>query len=428
MAKKKVVSRRRFVDPNLVGTTRPAGTRREYQGTVEAQWTCNSCGIEKIPGGTKKCPNCAHPKDASETYEPPPLDAPFLTSKQLADMGINVTTHDSDEECPFCSSRVKPGTQVCPNCNGNIIDVARTTHRCPNCGRESNSTNCPSCNAVTESKSQKPSLNYLSDLFSSSTASEARSTINWPIIGGILLGVMLIGGLIFALWPREEKAIVTHASWNSTIYLEEYQYNQHSNWSVPPGGEIVSVEEQKFHHYESVFDHREEQCHLERQQVDTDTREYTDRDCQDVYSHTEETCYDDGTCDRDPVYNEVCTDVTYTEQVPVYDDVEVCSMVDIYRDEPRYAPWYTYNIWEWVSITPAQLAGTGEPYWPTEYRLDETHRESGRNQTYTVIFTADDNDHPYSPQTYEEYQRYPIGTEWMIKRSGPIVVEVNPLD
>ncbi len=71
MAKKQVVSTSRRVDASKAGQQATPGTEPKYVGTFESEWTCSSCGRTAIPGSVKVCPSCAHPKDASETYQEP---------------------------------------------------------------------------------------------------------------------------------------------------------------------------------------------------------------------------------------------------------------------------------------------------------------------------------------------------------------------
>lgn len=425
MTERKVVSRRSFVDSNLVGTTAPAGSSRVYLGTVEAQWTCASCGNTGIPGGTKECPDCGNPKDATETYQPPSVEVPYLTQSQLNTMGVNVTTHESDEECPFCQARLKPGAQKCPNCGGTIANAARTSRKCSGCGRETDDLYCPSCGAETESKEivpTGPTPHIPSPRFEPPTRSSA---FNWKLVGLVLLGLSFVVGLIVALWPRETTAKVSAVGWTSTISIQEKQYNQHSDWSIPTDGDYVG-ESLQIHHYDQVYDHMGEECHIERQQNGTESEPYTDQDCDREYVRTDETCYDDGTCDREAVYETVCHTFTNYRQVPKYEDVRVCEDVKIYRSEPRYATMFTYMIWEWVNVAPVGASGSDlKPRWP-ELQLDDNRRESGRQQVYQVTFSIKEKTYQYKPNSVEEFQRYQIDSSWVLKRSGSKVLEVYP--
>lgn len=415
--KRKVISQRKFVDPNLVGTTlttgttNPVGTKRVYQGTVMSTWNCNNCGHQGIPGDTKTCPNCSSTKGDTENeeYQHPADDAPYLSAPKLEEMGVDIHTHESDEQCPFCGQRLKPGTQVCTKCGGAINDPARTSRQCRSCGLATNAYTCPKCQSPTLNRedilqrdSSSESYEAPKETVYQHFSSESGFAVNWKYVGIGLLVAALIGALIFFLWPREERAMVTETNWTSTVYLQEYQYNRHSGWSIPAGGDYVS-QSQEIHHYDQVPDGYE---------TVYDTRQV----CRSVYSYTQETCYDDGTCDRDAVYEDECHDETTSRQVQKY------------RDVPVYQTRYVYMIWEWVDITPAVLRGTGpDVRYPTDFVIDEFHRESHRGQTFSLTFTVDENTYTYAPRTLDEYLQYPQGTEWIIVRYGPVVAEIKPL-
>jgi len=425
MAKRRIVSQRKVVDPNLVGTTRPAGTGHEYLGTVESQWTCSSCGTPEIPGGQKNCPNCGSPKEneTKEDYQPPDIGAPYLNPEQLAAMGVDPVKHESDETCPSCGSKLKPGTQQCPSCGSVVSNVARTSHICPSCGRETNGTSCPSCGGETQQETPAPQPRTT---ISFAGMPPISTDWKWPAIA--LAALALLGAIAFTFWPRQEIGTISGANWTNTIALEQYQYKQHGGWSLPTNGQQVGTES-RVHHYDKVPDHIENQCHYEQQLDGYDTEWYTDEECHDVYDYTEEITYDDGTTDRVAHYREECTDVERSQQVPRYKDVRVCEDVQIYREEPGYATWYIYNIWEWRSISPVSLTGTGlNPQWPS-YPRDANHRETGRRQDFSVIFVVNDKaSYTYHPASIEEFQRYQPGSQWSLKRSGNIVVEVKPIE
>lgn len=430
MPPKRVVSRRTYVDPNKAGDRRPLGTRRVLQGQVEAEWTCTSCGRDSIPGHVKKCPICGNPKGSDEAYQPPAPGAPLLSQAQLDDMGVDAE-HTSDQQCPYCQGFSKPGTDVCPNCGSNLDDVARTSRKCSNCGRETNLVTCPQCGSETKSKNPKPTLQPADapprrdpPRLNITESLDALKPFWWaPVI------LLVIGLLGFFFWPRETTASVSAVSWKCEVLLQEYQYNQHGGWSVPAGGELVN-QDQRIHHYSQVLDHYERECHTEQQPDGYDTEHYTEEVCESVYDHTEETCYDDGTCDREDVYETECHGEDRTRQVAQYKDVEVCEQVPKYRDEPVYATYYTYNVWEWVSIASAITTGSDfEPRWSTDYRIDDKHREAGRQQYFTVtLVDKKEESFTYHPASLEEYRLFQIGTTWKVTHSGGEVTEIEPID
>lgn len=428
MTKKRVVSRTSYVDSSKVGQQRPAGTGRELQGQVEAQWKCSSCGTTGIPGRVKKCPNCGNPKGGDEVYQPPEPGARLLTQVELDEMGVDAE-HSSDQTCPFCGYNCKPGTESCPNCSANLTDVARTSRQCPNCGHETNLVTCPQCGSQTERK-EKDIVPQQS--FSSSPSLPIDIGLNFEALKPfwwVPVAVAVLGLIALILWPRQTEVTVQSVSWKCEVFLQEYQYNQHEGWSLPAGADLIN-QDRRIHHYNKVVDHYTTECHAEQQQDGYDTETYEERVCGDVYDHTEETCYDDASCDREDVYRTECDYETRSRQVPRYKDVEVCEQVPVYRDEPVYADYYAYKVWEWVNIASEITTGSDfEPYWPTDFRIDNKHREAGRQPTFSVTLVSKDGKRTftYAPSSFEEYRTFQIGTTWKITHSAGVVTKIEPI-
>lgn len=410
MTKRQVVSRSSYVDSSKVGQTAAAGTERVYRGTIEAQWTCNSCGRAGIPGRQKRCPSCGNPKDRSETYEAPTGEVKYLTPDELKAMGVDPTLHLSDEECDYCGAKLQPGTQKCPNCGAALGDVGYTTRHCPACGRESNEEKCPNCGSPTEEKltahreatpppPPQPAQPAREPWYKN------RKLLIPAIIAAVFLCLCACISTIM-LWPRNEVASVSALAWERQIAIEEHQYNQHEGWDLPVGADLDGREE-RIHHYDQVQIGTEEECGYEQQ-------------CESVsvYDHTDRVCYDDGTCDEEDVYRteQDCHDEYVCEDVPVYESV------------PRYATWYTYHIWEWVAIEPARAQGNDNaPYWP-EVRLGQDQREGARTEKCTVKFTNDKgNSYPFTAPC-SEMGKYERGSEWKITRDANSVQEVSPVE
>lgn len=397
---RKVVSETNYVDPNKVGTRMESPT--VHQDTIAAEWTCRFCGCGHISGLQKSCPECGHTKD-EEVYQPPadPQHAQALTSEQLQQAGVT-SDHKSDGECQFCGSRVKPDAIICPNCGSHIgEDQAQPEPQTWQRARHASLLDEP----ITR------------------TPPELFTWIYGALALVVCLGLVAIAA--YLLYPREAQTTVTAANWTSTISLQEYQYNQHQDWSIPQGGDYIR-EESRQHHTVQVYDHTENQCHYETVPDGYTTEQESYQDCHNEYDHTEVTCYDDGTCDREDVSRYVCETAYRNVQVPKTREERVCEDVKIYRDEPVYQQWYTYKIWEWVSIAAATTNGTGfEPQWPT-VTLDDRHREAGREQTYDITLTVDGKDYHYEPKSLDEYRRFQLGTEWVIKHVGSKITSIKP--
>jgi len=413
MVKKRVVSQTSYVDSSKTGQKKAAGTGKVYQGTFEAQWTCSSCGRTGIPGRLKRCPSCGNPKDAGEQYEAPAGKVEYLTPEALKAMGVDPTQHLSDEECSYCGAKLKPGTQKCPNCGAALGDVGYTTRVCPSCGRESNDEKCPNCGATTE---EKLVAHRHAEPPKPQPAKQPPAWLRWlpPFLQKpqVLIPLLLILGLacfctisgIIASIPRTEIATVTDIAWERSIAIQEYQYNEHEDWTLPAGADLISQEE-RIASYNQVQVGTEQECGYEESCT-----------TESVYDHTEQTCYDDGTCDEHDVYRDEqsCTDEYVCDDVPVYEDV------------PVYKTWYTYNIWEWVDVEPAVARGSDtDVYWP-EVHLKDNQSEGARTESCTVTFTnAKGDTYPYRPSC-DELRNYPRGSKWKIERDSNEVLKVEP--
>jgi hypothetical protein len=352
----------------------------------------------------------------------------FLSADELRAAGVD-QNHSGDQQCGYCGYFSKPGTATCPYCSANLKDVARTCRKCPSCEHETNLVTCPQCGETTEVKDDEEDESHSSFSFEP----PRFNNFDWSrLIGFWWIPVVLavIGLATFLLWPRQARVTVNDAWWVYTVNLQEYQYNPHEGWDLPLDADKTG-EETRIHHYDQVLDHYENQCHMETVQDGYDTETYTESVCEDVYDHTETTCYDDGSCDTDDVYRTECHDETRTRDVPRYKDVEVCEDVPIYRDEPRYATWYFYIIWEWVNISPAVTSAHDfVPYWSTDFLIDEKHREAGRIEEYFITLVTDDGKKFFSLtlSSFAEYNQYQVGSQWLITYSGTIVTEIEPIN
>lgn len=425
MVKRRIVSRSTHVDPDKVGRRKATGTTEVYLGTVEAQWTCTSCGRTGIPGRQKRCPSCGNPKDASEEYEAPTTPGRYLTRKELQAMGVDPKLHLSDEECAYCGAKLKPGTQKCPNCGAPLSDVGYTTRKCPACERESNAKICPNCGTQTKRKlvahhhseslpvrSAAPkfrpsSIDKMKDKDHRKSKSSFRKRSKWLITAGQGLVFLCVISclLVFLLFPRNEVGTVTDVAWERKILIQAYQYNRYEGWDPPAGADIGS-RERRIHHHDKVQDGVEEECGYE-----TRCESYS------VYDHTETVCYDDGTCDKKDVYRteQKCRDERVCEEVPVYESV------------PVYETWYVYHVWEWVDLAPAIARGYDtDLYWP-EIQLGENQRERDRKETCSVEFTNDKGKTYWYQPSCSELAQYLIGSKWKIRRNAYLVTNAQPL-
>ncbi len=418
MAKKQVISTSRWVDANKVGQQGQPGSKRQHVGTFESKWTCSSCGHTPIPGSLKVCPSCAHPKDASETYQEPGARGRYLTQNELAEQGVDPTQHLSDETCEYCGGKTKPGTQVCPHCNANLVDVGYTSGQCPNCQLETNELICPACGTATEVKGQK-SVAATSEPMTRSTISGTFMGMGLETVVALLLCGFFVVAVFARLWiaDQPEQVTVTDVYWQRTIQLEEYKYNERGDWMLPPTADLINSEEQ-IHHYNDVLTGYVQECHMESQLAGYRQECGQEQSCQSVsvYDYTQTICYDDGTCDNYDVYRteQQCSNEYVCENVPNYENVRVCQDVPQYIQEPVYQTYYTFNIWEWVPTNPVIAEGHNlSPVWPDVPQSDSIREQNnGHSETCAITLTNEENDSYDYDVSCREFGQYVRGTRW----------------
>ena len=425
--KRKVVSRTRFVDPNMVGRRTSADISREHYGTVEAEWSCSSCGTEHIPGFTKVCPNCGNPKSSDETYQPPDTGtASLLSAEELIQAGVD-TDHSGDQQCGYCGGFSKPGTAACPYCGANLADVARTCRKCPNCGLETNNVTRSQCGVTTQPKGPEEPEEAEAGVITPPTSEGFDFTRVYPL-RWIPVVLLVIGLIASVFWPRQAQVAVSDVSWTYTVSLSEYQYNAHEGWT--PMGDATG-QETRVHHYDTITDGYHQECQDNYEVTGYESVQDSVQSCESVYQYTDVTCYDDGSCDYDAVYGTECHTDYVSVQEPVYGYVQHCEQVADTHEEPRYATWYFYNVWEWVGIAPVVSSSHDfEPYWPEGYVIDEKHRESGRQEQYNITLTTENGEDTYSytPAGFDEFNLFQIGTRWSITHSGPVITKIVPAE
>jgi len=180
----------------------------------------------------------------------------------------------------------------------------------------------------------------------------------WKWGAGVLLILGLVLGGFWFFSTREIQVSVTGFSWSRDIQIEAYRTVTESGWSLPPGGRLVSSE-QRIESYDHVLDHYE-------------TRTWTTND----RVQTGQSCHEEDS--GNGFSEDVCTPTysyeehTHSEQVPVY------------RDDPVYGTWYTYNIEKWVPDYVAHAgANDHKPFWPA-YSIGANQRVGLQTQGYTA--------------------------------------------
>ena len=366
---------------------------------LEGRWDCDACGKKGIRGGERVCPSCARPRPQNVKFYLP-HDAEKVTDAAA----LQEAKAGPDWYCEHCgagNSALRTACKQCGAAKGSSPSHKVTDYSVDSVPRSADETPEPAAPAATFADLQVSAR-------APATGPSAWRKVGLPV--GIAGGLLLIGLILaFALRSPYTAVAVTGFAWERSITVERQQTQTEQGWSIPAGGRIIT-ETQAFHHNESILDHYETRqrqvCETVRE--GTESQEY--QDCKQVQTGTERwVCgyrsLENGTfeeiwCER-PIYERQCA--TATRLVPKY--VKKCHdetyQHPIYRQEPRYATRYTYEIEQWVYSRTAQAKGQDhEAYWPAP-DLAANEREAGRDESYTVVF-RDKQGRSY---------RYPCGIE-----------------
>ena len=201
----------------------------------------------------------------------------------------------------------------------------------------------------------------------------------------IILAILLVIVGVFVFMNGNKTAgdlKVTALNWGRNINIEENRMFSESGWELPAGAEQTNAKKE-IHHYDQVLDHYENvQVQRSRQVIDHYETYYT-------YSDNGNGTFSEVAHER-PVY----TTEYYTESV----------RQPVYRQVPRYATKYYYNIWRW---TPSRnVTAQGDDHntaWP-EVTLAENEREGQRSEVYR--FTVEHTKKNKPAETYSLDESY----------------------
>ena len=227
-------------------------------------------------------------------------------------------------------------------------------------------------------------------------------------IGAIVLGVILLIWFIYAqFFATEEVTVeVTAFSWERSVTLEEERTVREEGWNIPSGGRQKS-RTRKQSGTQEVYDHSE----------------YYDEDVyEDVQVGTQQV--ECGTVDN----GNGTFEVQYCDE-PIYESQKVgTERVEekIYRKEPVYDYWCTYDIDRWFEFdTPRSSGSDHKPYWP-EYKLRNKERVGNEYETYTVFVTPTSSESDFGTMSYEmelwEWEKMKVGESYLgiISKSGTV--------
>ena len=353
---------------------------------VMGYWDCPVCGNKEIRGDVTNCPSCGRARgdvkfymknveEGSSREENDRTDIEYLTEEQAKYVSKN-----PDWYCSFCNSLNSDNAQFCGNCGATREDSEANYFDRLKKKQEEEAAELaaqPQVSSQPQKSSRKPLV----------------------IVAAILLAIVAL-----FVWMNGNKTAgdlqVTALNWIRNINIEENRMFSESGWSLPDGAEQTDAR-QEIHHYDSVLDHYESvDVQRSRQVID--------------HYETYYTYGDNG--------NGTFTEVSH--QRPVYETEYYTETVQqpVYRQVPRYATKYYYNIWRWTPSRDVTATGTDHNVeWPVP-ELAENEREGQRTEDYR--FTVEHTKEKKSPETYRlaesDWMNINVGDHLFItaKRSG----------
>ncbi len=320
--------------------------------TYEMQWDCKFCGTKKLLGKTHRfCPNCGAQQDPTWRYFP--ADSEKVAVQDHVYVGADII-------CKACQTLNSGKAEFCGSCGAPLTDAARAKQGATRVKGESESF-------AAEDLQKRQLPNQVPALAASKPAAKKRGGIlnKWVIIAVVIVAVII--GAVFALTrTKNATAYVTGYKWDRSISIDVMQpvHNKTTCDSMPAFAYNVS------RNYEQV-----------------DTKQVADgQTCQ-----TKQIDQGDGT----------------------FREEQQCQTK--YRSEPVMGYMCTFVTNQWVGSSPVVASGdkTTTVEWPQTNITSNCSaigckRESGRSETYTLMFKGD-GDRPFECKVaYDLWQSTPI--------------------
>ncbi len=337
-------------------------------GFTELEWICPNCK-NRNPGTRKSCASCgvAQPDDIDFIQ---PVHEAFIED----DEKIAAAKAGPDIHCGYCGTRNPAGATICKQCGGYLSEgQARIkgnvlgAHRhepappisCPSCGSENLASaiicaNCGSALPHVQSEAEQTKKKY--------TPAPKRS--RWLLF--LFVGAVLLCIVLYLLTSRTTETVgeVSDYKWSRSIAIMALIPVEKETWENSlPDDAAVGQCRQKMHH----------------------TQETPAEGAREV-------CGTPYTVDTGTGLGEVVQDCKY----------------EIYRS------WCEYSDEELRVVNTLVSEGRDQnPSWPA-LTLENGQQEGEREETYTILFTSDDETYRMSVSRPEDLQKYPPGSRWQL--------------
>ena len=399
----------------------------DHEWKIEMLWDCPA-GHKRQLGRNLQCSECGYARVEKDEYYMPddPEHAPEVTdAKQLEDAcaGPNWT-------CEFCGKHERRNGNECANCGAkpkeDVLSDAPAlvydTATFPDISTKQEPENTPENTPVPQQISVPPEDDVINDF------SATRRRFTAFKIGSIITGVLL--GISFIIWlfiPSKVDTTVQSVAWTHTIHIERKQIVEQTGFEEDEPGDAFNIQPDgtKYHHSNHVrigshIEHYNVSVQCGQTCVDIPRRCSTS--CtpgKNGYASCRESCSGGG---------KSCS--------PKYCDQDRTRTVDDYEDVPVYRPYFSWAVWRWVHNRDVVHSGaTLETNWPSadEEHLDagvspgEEERESGRDESYTVVFGDGKETWTSHPSGENNFKRYSLGSKWTITKDHlGIIHDIQP--
>lgn len=368
---------------------------------IELVWRCSSCKVQNL-GRHVACTGCGNPKDDSEEYEMPgdPSAVASVTDASL----LALATGGENWRCRYCQSHQRRRDGACAAC-GASSDEGGAVADGPRAQSLAGESTGPA-NVWAE-------------------APTPRAGSRWLLAGGGLVALLGIAAILAlanrtrAPVPPIQRSLASHVrvldgkvtgrTWEHRVLVDRWKKVPHEGFAELRPTDAVDIVPlgQREHHKERVPNGFRTETYSERVSDGTTTESYTatescgqtctsrPKSCRQVCSSSKNgfaKCREECTGGGQSCVTKTCS-VTKTRSVPRYKDVTRTRQIQLFKDEPRYAPFFSWKLWQWVENRRIARNGTTEaPAWPDpselapKDKLADGERERDRREgTYTVL-------------------------------------------
>lgn len=354
---------------------------------VWGYWDCD-CGRSHIRGDKTDCPGCGRPRNSDTVF--------YMDADNVEYVDDAVKNEDPDWICGFCGSGNSSKLDYCARCGASKEDNDGDYFDYHSGELEESETSVANTGksidieVPADSQQEKISIKETLSVLLFHLAVKLKYYRGKIVIaaGTVLAVTALVFFFTWLFTPVEHHMTIDGFEWSRNIEIEELRTFDESGWSLPNEARLQYTRNE-IHHYEDVLDHYE----TKSKQV----------------PHQRISGYEEHTSYRDLGNGQFEEVVTRTPKYETYYETEYYQSA-VYRQEPRYATKYYYEIDRWVHGYDILTSGFDKkPYWGT-YVLGARERKGKSTEKYFIVGIADNKQQKFT-LPFADWNRYALGDE-----------------